>query len=135
MLTETQVLIAANGDIALAAETLQVDENVLLAKIAAEDAEGVRTILKVANALHTLNALSEVKVAVLSRLDEMSPATLAKLFIELIQKSQEISTETMQAIDKSTNLQVNVGASPVQTLAERLDSLIRTNSHEDIIDV
>ena len=135
MLRETQALIAANGNIELAAEVLDIDSNDLLSRVASDDAEGIKTALKIANAVHTLDALTEVKAALLSRLDELSPALLAKLFVSLVEKSHEISLESLPTTNIFDNRQVNFGETVRETLADKISGLMQNNNRHEVIDV
>ena len=89
MLPETQVLIAANGNVALAAETLNIDPHILLAKVAGDETEGLKQALEVARAMHLLDALEQVKMSLLENLDELPPAVKSKLFLSLLEQTHQ----------------------------------------------
>lgn len=131
MLRETQALIAANGNIALAADELGVLPDKLISIIASDDPEGITTALKVATGAHTLDALTEVKQHMLERLDEFPPAILAKLFLALLDKSQAISLGqlpqqlTQNNDNRSWNLNMNDAGDDARNAIEgRINSLI-----------
>lgn len=83
---EIDVLVAAKGNIALAAERLsheqgtQVHPAELLKRLQAENADDVAATLRLGLMLQMFEFVGDLRVAVASELDKFSPADLAKLY-------------------------------------------------------
>lgn len=86
--TAVDALIAAEGNMHLAAERLQVPQHVLVASIAQDPTAqaSLNSQLRALATLHTFDTLRAAKVLVESMMVDMEPADFAKFYNSLVQQ-------------------------------------------------
>lgn len=121
-------LVAAEGNMNLAAERLGVKQHTLVASIAADPTaqSNLNAQLRALTTLHTFDSLRLAKVLIGDMMAEMEPDTFAKFYVQLV---QQVGTLTD---DKTSTQNINITEVVMKMLPPNArDALMRLVSAAD----